>query len=94
VEALELLEQQPFDVILMDSHMPEMDGLEAARRIRSQPPEQQPYIIAFTADALSGDRERFLDAGMDDYLTKPIVIERLAAALSSCPPRGSPRATC
>ena len=94
LEVLDALDEQAFDVILMDSHMPEMDGLEASRHIRNGPPHQQPHIIAFTADALSGDRERFLDAGMDDYITKPIVIERLAAALRACPPRDSPHAAC
>jgi signal transduction histidine kinase/CheY-like chemotaxis protein len=94
IEVLDRLDRQSFDVILMDSHMPEMDGPEASRQIRNGPPDKQPYIIAFTADALSGDRERFLNAGMDDYITKPIAIERLAAALQACPPRDSPRTAC
>ncbi|HET6771127.1 MAG TPA: PAS domain S-box protein [Actinomycetota bacterium] len=88
VEALEAVERQPYDVVLMDVEMPEMDGLEATRRIHQRlPKEQRPHIIAVTANAMAGERELCLQAGMDDYITKPIRIEKLAAALAKATPR-------
>jgi CheY-like chemotaxis protein len=78
---LSSLERKDYDVILMDIQMPDMDGLEATRSIREQRVKKQPYIIAMTAYALDGDREEFLKAGMDDYLSKPIRIEELKMAL-------------
>jgi len=75
------LERKAYDVILMDIQMPDMDGLEATRSIREQRMKNQPYIIAMTAYALDGDREEFLKAGMDDYLSKPIRIDELKMAL-------------
>ena len=82
IEAVESVGRQPYDVVLMDVQMPEMDGLEAARRIFAQwQAAKRPRIIAMTANAMQGDREQCLDAGMDDYLTKPIRVERLAEAL-------------
>jgi PAS domain S-box-containing protein len=81
-EVLDALERQIYDVVLMDNRMPEMDGVEATRRIRSeQPLEKQPYIVAMTASALEGDRERLLEAGMDDYVAKPVMIDKLVEAL-------------
>ncbi len=86
-EAVEALERQPYDVVLMDMQMPEMDGLEATRQIRTIFDDGwQPRIIALTANALQGDRDRCLDAGMDDYLTKPIRPEALQSALSRARP--------
>jgi len=76
LEVLQAIERQPYDVILMDVQMPEMDGLAAAQEIRKLWP-RGPRIIAITAYALKGDRERCLAAGMDDYISKPIVIEEL-----------------
>lgn len=81
MEVLNSLARQNYDIILMDVQMPEMDGLEAARRIRATWPSSGPYIIATTAHALKGDRERCLDAGMDDYISKPIKLEELQSAL-------------
>jgi PAS domain S-box-containing protein len=83
IEVLEAMDRQRYDVILMDMQMPEMDGLEATRRIvQAQPrPETRPWIIALTANAMHGDRERCLAAGMDDYVSKPIKKAELMAAL-------------
>jgi CheY-like chemotaxis protein len=80
LEVLQALERQPYDVVLMDVQMPEMDGLVAAQEIRKRWP-RGPRIIAITAYALKGDRERCLAAGMDDYISKPIVIEELRRVL-------------
>ncbi len=82
LEALLAAARQPYDVILMDVQMPEMDGLEATRRLRgSPPPGGRPWVIALTANAMQGDREQCLAAGMDDYISKPIKIDELTAAL-------------
>ncbi|SEH08402.1 response regulator [Candidatus Venteria ishoeyi] len=83
VRALEALEQQAYDAILMDIQMPEMDGLEASRQINQRMPDarRRPYIIAMTAHAIQGYKEKCLQAGMDDYVTKPIRRDALAAAL-------------
>ncbi len=82
-EALTALAERPFDIILMDVQMPEMDGLAATQHIRQNAEiQRQPYIIALTANALKGDRERFLEAGMNDYLSKPVRLEDLSAAIN------------
>ncbi|WRH65561.1 MAG: response regulator [Planktothrix sp. GU0601_MAG3] len=89
-EVLEALRRQPYDVILMDMQMPEMDGLEASRQIqklygnseKSQP--MRPRIIAVTANAMESDRHECISAGMDDYISKPIRIEQLINVLSKC----------
>ena len=85
VEALRKLETGTYDVVLMDIMMPEMDGMETTRRIIERyPPESRPRIIALTANAMRGDRERCLDAGMDDYLAKPLRVDRLKESLAAC----------
>jgi GAF domain-containing protein/DNA-binding response OmpR family regulator len=82
VEALDALTRQTYDVVLMDVQMPEMDGLEASRQICARwARDQRPRIIAMTANAMQGDREMCIDAGMDDYITKPIHMDELAQAL-------------
>jgi GAF domain-containing protein/CheY-like chemotaxis protein len=82
IEAIESVERQPYDVVLMDVQMPEMDGLEASRRITQRwPAKERPRIVAMTANAMQGDRELCLAAGMDDYLTKPIRVDQLVQAL-------------
>jgi CheY-like chemotaxis protein len=84
IEAIESVERQPYDVVLMDVQMPEMDGLEASRRITAKyPTGARPRIVAMTANAMQGDREECLAAGMDDYVTKPIRVEALVEALLS-----------
>jgi CheY-like chemotaxis protein len=80
--AVERIEQQRHDVVLMDVQMPEMDGLEASRRVTARhAPHERPRIVAMTANAMQGDREECLAAGMDDYVTKPIRVDALVQAL-------------
>ena len=82
IEAIESIERQTYDVVLMDVQMPEMDGLEASRRVTAKwKPHERPRIVAMTANAMQGDREECLAAGMDDYVTKPIRVEALVQAL-------------
>lgn len=81
IEVLKALERQNYDLVLMDVQMPEMDGLEATREIRRRWPADTLRIVALTANAIAGDREKCLDAGMNDYLCKPINLESLKATL-------------
>ena len=86
-ETLDALRRQPYDVVLMDVQMPDMDGLEATRKIVSEwSDEKRPRIIAMTANAMQGDRKTCLEAGMDDYISKPIKTEILIKALYQCRP--------
>jgi CheY-like chemotaxis protein len=90
VEAVDATTRLPYDLILMDVLMPELDGLDATRHIRERlPKERQPRIVAMTANALSGDRERCLAAGMDDYISKPIQLAELAKVIERNQP-GAP----
>ena len=88
LEALEAFKQREFDLILMDIQMPEMDGLEATRKIRSLQSEEGVHpdceIVGLSAHAMSGDRERYMAEGMVDYLTKPIRTEELGKTLEAC----------
>jgi signal transduction histidine kinase/CheY-like chemotaxis protein len=82
LEAVDAVQRQQYDIVFMDVQMPEMDGLEATARIlRLFENQQRPIIIAMTANAMSGDREICLEAGMDDYLSKPIVLEQVQSKL-------------
>ena len=89
-EAVKALETVPYDLVLMDVQMPEMDGFEATRQIRnpqSAVPNHRIPIIAMTAHAMQGDRERCLEAGMNDYVTKPVDPQALAEALDKWLPK-------
>jgi CheY-like chemotaxis protein/HPt (histidine-containing phosphotransfer) domain-containing protein len=98
-EALDVLQRQPFDLVLMDVQMPEMDGLEATARIRAREKQSGEHvpIIAMTAYAMKGDRERCLDAGMDGYVSKPVrqkeLFEAIEGAVPSAGPDPSPERT-
>jgi CheY-like chemotaxis protein len=87
LEVIEALRRQHYEVVFMDVHMPEMDGLTATRRICEEwPPTERPRIIAMTANAMQGDREKCISAGMDDYISKPIRVKELVQSLSNCQP--------
>ncbi|MCF7935916.1 MAG: response regulator, partial [Synergistales bacterium] len=88
-EALDALERIPYDLVLMDVQMPEMDGYEATRRIRRSPQVDDPAVpvVAMTAHAMEGDRRRCLEAGMDDYVSKPVAPQALVAVLERLLPR-------
>jgi len=89
VEAIQALTRLTYDAVLMDVQMPEMDGFQATREIAARWPAERPYIVAMTANAMAGDRERCVEVGMDDYIAKPVRIEDLAAALLRCIARRS-----
>ncbi len=87
MEVLEALRRQPYDVVLMDVQMPQLDGLATTQRICQEwPPSERPVLIALTANAMQGDREMCLSVGMNDYISKPIRLQELARALSQCQP--------
>jgi CheY-like chemotaxis protein len=90
-EAMTAVGEKTYDVVLMDVEMPDMDGLEVARRIRARRDlPVQPRIIAMTANATTDDRKRCLAAGMDDYLAKPVRPADLEGAIKRCSPVSSP----
>lgn len=87
LEVLQAFERQDYNVVLMDVQMPDMNGVEATRRLRAElAPLRQPRIIALTANALGSERTEYLAAGMDDYLSKPVNVAALQAALEKCKP--------
>lgn len=87
LKVLEMLKEQLYDVILMDVQMPEMDGLTATKEIhKSYTNESRPRIIAITAGAMDADKQECLDAGMDDFISKPVNLDKLATALRLCTP--------
>jgi CheY-like chemotaxis protein len=84
---IEAVERQRYDLVLMDVQLPDMHGLEATRAIVEQMPlESRPWIVAMTGNAMDGDRERCLEAGMNGYISKPIRVEELVAAILGTPP--------
>jgi CheY-like chemotaxis protein len=85
-EAVDAVDQRRYDLVLMDVQMPEMDGFEATRRIADRVPRaERPRIVAMTANAMDGDRERCLEAGMNAYISKPIRVEELVGAVLATP---------
>jgi CheY-like chemotaxis protein len=98
LEVLTALERVSYDVVLMDVQMPEMDGLEATRRLRARAGTRRPWVIALTANAMHEDRDACLEAGMDDYASKPVPPATLFAALErgarslGIPPAAAPDA--
>jgi signal transduction histidine kinase/HAMP domain-containing protein/ActR/RegA family two-component response regulator len=87
LEAVEAVERQPYDLVLMDVQMPELDGLDATRQIIARVPlEHRPWIVAMTANAMDGDREACLEAGMNGYISKPIRVDELVDAVLTAPP--------
>jgi len=85
-ETLERLEHQPYDLVLMDCHMPELDGFEATKRIHSKYKKSSPWIVALTASTMKEDVDRCRSSGMDDFLGKPITITSLVRILNACKP--------
>ena len=88
LEAVESVQRQTYDVVLMDVQMPELDGMDATRRICALlAANSRPRIVAMTANAMQGDREMCIAAGMDDYITKPIRVDQLIKALNTATAR-------
>jgi CheY-like chemotaxis protein len=89
LEVLQALKRQAYDVVLLDMQMPEMDGEEAAQHILQKYAQQKrPRLVAMTANALEGDRERYLANGLDDYVSKPVRVDELQRALQASQPLG------
>ena len=93
LEVLSAMKRTPYDIIFMDCQMPELDGYETTRHIRAEQRVHIPRIIAMTANALRGEEERCLDAGMDDYMSKPVRIEELRTTLERWLPASARGAT-
>ncbi|MEM6273455.1 MAG: two-component regulator propeller domain-containing protein [Bacteroidota bacterium] len=91
VEAVEMVRENDYDLVFMDVQMPYLDGIEATRRILAEHGENRPQIIAMTANAMAGDRERYLEAGMDGYVSKPIMLPEVQAVLESFAREDAPR---
>lgn len=89
IEAVEAQRDKGYDLIFMDIQMPEMDGVTATKHIISEFAEDRPRIVAVTAHAMKGDKERYLDAGMDGYISKPVRVERLIEEIEATPCRQS-----
>lgn len=82
LEAVEAFKRYPYDMVFMDIQMPFMDGMEAVQLIKeSAPPDHQPYIVAVTAHAIKGDREKYLGMGMDEYVSKPVSLNVISAII-------------
>ena len=82
LEAPEAVRAPPYDLVLMDMRMPEMDGLDATRRLRAEPPPaRQPRVVAHTANARTDDRDACREAGMDDFLSKPLLRDAIRIAI-------------
>src|SRR5690606_3087945 len=91
IEACEQVQKAPYDLVLMDVQMPEMDGISATQTIRNLPQACSGIpIIALTANAMEGDRESYLAAGMNDYVAKPIALPQLVAAINRVLDRKAP----
>ncbi len=91
-EAVAACAAKPYDLVLMDIEMPELDGIAATQRIRADLQSGRPWIVALTANAMAGDRERYLAAGMDDYVSKPLRVEDLMSAIErAATGTGAPR---
>ncbi|WP_245948046.1 PAS domain S-box protein [Paenibacillus sambharensis] len=90
LEAVDAYEQHPYDIIFMDIQMPGLDGLEAAQRIRMETKwEHKPFIVAITAHAMKGDREKYLELGMDEYISKPVSKEAVSKVFDQYADRGT-----
>jgi CheY-like chemotaxis protein len=88
-EALQMLRSKKYDIILMDCLMPEMDGFEATKKIKENPSEyNNPTVVALTASALKEDRDKCFEAGMDDFLSKPLNIKEIIRVLKNCKQNG------